>query len=396
MTESRNNGSRPRAERSSGGRKAAGEVLLRCTPANTDAESNDHLSRMMGKNFDWDYLVELADNHGITPLLLNNLTSHGLADRVPAEQLEHMNQTYQHTLFRNLVFSHELNSVLTTFQENGISAIVLKGVILAEELYGNPGLRPMSDMDILVPHDQIERAGELLLEMGYRQPSPETTWDHPFHESPFYKKKPFMLVIELHWRLDDDKLVEASHDAIWSRARWFRNADISAMTLSPEDNLLYLSHHFSKHSDHILRLLNDIVELLKKFNGTLDWDYAIQTAREWGIGTVLYYTLKRAQEMLGAPVPAPVFRTLRPKAWRRWLLEFVTSPDLILHAKASKLRGQTQTLVRSLMMEQFGRSVMVFTGSTHYKKISWPKAIFWITVVFGAAIGRRLGILARL
>ena len=50
---------------------------------------------------------------------------------------------------------------VTVLQGADIEPIVLKGGALAATLYANPGLRPMGDLDLLVPAGAMEQAGTL-------------------------------------------------------------------------------------------------------------------------------------------------------------------------------------------------------------------------------------------
>ena len=77
--------------------------------------------------------------------------------------------------FRNIHLAEELARVLGLLADMHIPAIPLKGVSLAEFLYGDPTLRVCVDMDILVPRQQVLPALRLLREQGYA-----AEWTEPF------------------------------------------------------------------------------------------------------------------------------------------------------------------------------------------------------------------------
>jgi hypothetical protein len=373
------------------GRRAAREILLLLATASLSPSRKKRISQLLTGNVEWRYLLELAEFHNITPLIAHNLTANGLASNVPQLYIERLSQIYNATLYRNVILSHELRKILSTLSQNGITAIVLKGTILSEQLYGNPGLRTMADIDILVKPKELSLAGSLLVEMGYKQLVTQQEQGHPFHEV-YSKQTQFPFFIELHWNLDDEKLVSVPGQIIWHRAQRLQIQEGSTMVLSPEDNFLFLSNHLSKQDGQLLRSLCDITELLKRYEIALDWDYIIKSAYSWGIEIGAYHSLRKSKELLGAPVPASTIRSLKPKLWRRWALEFLLSREAFVSPiRCNKLRSETLILVRSLMMKCAYRTALVLAEYRgRGKKGVWLKTEFWIVLVFGAALMRNI------
>jgi hypothetical protein len=161
------------------------------------------------------------------------------------------------------------------------------------------------------------------------------------------------------------------------------------MVLSSEDNLLFLANHLSKQDTQLLRFLGDIAELLRKYNGHLDWDYIIESAHSWQVEATVYYSLKRARDILGAPVPAYSLDTLKPSTWRRWVLDFLLSPEAFVSINRNRLVSETSVLARSLMMKHTHQILTVlsrYRGSG--KKGAWLRTAIWIMLVFIVGLGR--------
>jgi hypothetical protein len=371
--------------------RAAREILLLLATASLSPDRKKRISRLLAGKVNWRYLLDLAEFHNIAPFISYNLTANGLASQVPKPYIERMCQTYNATLFRNVILAHELVRVLTVFSQRRIGVITLKGTVLADQLYGNLGLRAIADIDILVKPEELAQAGSLLMEIGYKKLTAQQEQCHPFHEV-YSRQTQFPLFIELHWNLDDEKLVSVPGQIIWHRAQHLQMQEGSTMVLSLEDNFLFLSNHLIKHDDQLLRSLCDIAELLKRYSTALDWDYIIKSARSWGIEIGAYYSLKQAKELLGAPVPVSTLRALKPKLWRRWVLNFLVSRETFMSPiKWDKLRSETLVLVRSLMMKCANRTALVLANFRgRGKKGVWLKAIFWIVLVFGAALIRNM------
>jgi len=371
-------------------KKAACEVLLLCITADIPSENKERLSGILAEGIDWEYLLNLVEFHGVVPLVAHNLITDDFRDYIPEPYLDRLDRVYNRTLYRNVLLSNELNNILAAFSRRGIAVIPLKGTILAEVLYGNPALRAIADMDILVHPEDIPQAGSLLGELGYKKMPEKPQWDHRFHEVPYYKQAAFPLFLELHWDLEDRRLVTIPEKKIWHRSQMLELQGISTTVLSPEDNLLFLSIHCSKQSGELSKYLGDIAELLKKHQDTLDWDYIIASARSWQTDVTVYYALRRAKDLLGAPVPVSALETLKPSFWRRWLLGFlINQEDFVIPIRTDRLRAWTSVLARGLMMKYHRQTLAVLSrhqGS--YKRGAWLRTTFWVTLVLAAAVWR--------
>ena len=56
-----------------------------------------------------------------------------------------------------LHLSGEMEQICKIFNENEIPLLVLKGPVLAADLYGDVSLRTSSDLDILIPIQDLEK-----------------------------------------------------------------------------------------------------------------------------------------------------------------------------------------------------------------------------------------------
>jgi hypothetical protein len=381
-------GYRERAGRA--GQRLAEEILLLCTTANISPRARTRLSQIITKSVDWEYFLNLAVFHGITPLVNHQLVTNGFSPQVPQPYRDQLQHGYNSMVYRNLTLSRELANVLSTFSPQGIETICLKGTVLAEALYGNPALRMVADMDILVHPGDISKAGSLLAKLGYEQTMPDRPRNHPFHEEPYCKKASFPILLELHWDLDNRELVAFPEQEIWHRARQLQLEGVSTRVLSPEDNLLFMANHLPKHDFHLLKFLADVAELLRKHEQSLDWDYITGSARSWGIEPAVYYALRRAKELIGAPVPASSLEEMKPRTWRWWLLDFLVSQEVFVSPiRESRLRSETIALAHSLMMTRPRQMLAVLSSQRGGdKKGTWLRASFWIAWVFISGLGR--------
>jgi hypothetical protein len=371
-------------------RQAARNVLLLCTTTAVSPQNKERLSRILAEPVDWEYLLDLASFHGVMPLITHNLVVNGFSSQVPQPCLDELKQTYHGTMYRNLILYSELAKILSTFNEHGVETICLKGAPLAESLYGNPYLRHVGDMDILVHPEDVAKGGALLADLGYQQDVTQQNNNHPFHGKPFWKKANFLLVVELHWHLDDGKLVSFSEPEIWRRAQPLQFEGVSTLVLSPEDNSLFLANHLFKHDSSLLRLLADIAELVKKHEESLDWDYIGSSAHAWQVAPAAYFALIRIKELTDAPVPDSMLEAVKPGICRRWLIDYLLSRETFISPiRDRRLRDWTAHAIRSLMMKGTREMRLVLSRQEGTGKTGkWLRILFWVLWIVAAATWR--------
>src|ERR1039458_7820483 len=115
----------------------------------------------------WPLVLERAYTHEVYPLLYRNLRELGFPSVPDAVQAE-LKGAFVANAFRNQLLAEELARLLGLLGEAGIPVIPLKGVALAQSLYGDTAFRVCSDIDILVPPNTVPEALGLIRASGYR------------------------------------------------------------------------------------------------------------------------------------------------------------------------------------------------------------------------------------
>lgn len=90
--------------------------------------------------------------------------------------------------------------LIAALEEQSIRVLPLKGPFLGERLYGDVGARVSADIDLLVGKDELSRASEVLVGLGYeRHPYASSATACPaLHECLVHASLP---EVELHWRV---------------------------------------------------------------------------------------------------------------------------------------------------------------------------------------------------
>lgn len=269
----------------------------------------------------WTALIEMATRHGVAPLLYRRLKAPPLAGCVPDDVRERLRGLYLNTAACNVRLYEELRLLLLALRAAGIPVIVLKGAYLAEQVYRNIALRPMSDIDLLVPASRAREAWWVMKELGggYRLIYPATETLIPSFGKDFVCQKPSGFApVEVHWTiritgLSDEKDC-MNDEELWQNARAVRIAEIDTATLSVEDFLLHLCLHASyQHEfDCGLRVLCDIAVFIERFEPEIDWSVLCAQASHYRWRKGVYLILYLASFRTGAAVPAEVLTALEP------------------------------------------------------------------------------------
>lgn len=234
---------------------------------------------------DWNTLIEFARRHGVLPLLHARLKARSQQIEIPAAIVQHTHQAYLQNAARNVRLYHQLAEILTALQIAQIAVIPLKGAFFGEIVYNNIALRPMADLDILVPKHELGRAVEVLYALGYKPyrqfwiDAECACWSHL---PEFFRAD--AAAVEIHWTLIyPTSPFTFDLDGIWERARPTIIAGVKVLDLAPEDTFIFLClHTLYKHRlTNGMQAFCDIAGLLLYYQTELNWNDVQMRAREW-------------------------------------------------------------------------------------------------------------------
>ena len=250
-------------------------LLALCARTAEHPTQQQSLREAAGQFTQWADLPNLAEEHGIAPLLYHHLGAIEFSPPPPTRRaLQGLVLRHRQA---NAIRSRVLSQILTAFQAEGIAILVLKGAALAHVVYPQPGLRPMRDIDLLARPAEAERAQTLLTGLGFREAKIGKPLPPAHHHLPPVKKvvEGLTVTLELHHRLLPHTGRHPSFDRLWNSAVSFSVNGTKAYTLSPADMLW----HIYRHSFALplivepLRLIwvADFVSLVEKFADQIDW-----------------------------------------------------------------------------------------------------------------------------
>ena len=331
-------------------------VLADCVAPRRGAAAEPQVERLRSLSpSDWNRLLELADGQQLGPLLWWRLKTRGFESAVPAAVRTRLRRRAQSAAMQNLAVYASLGRMLPRLETAGIPVIVLKGAVLASELYRDICLRPMLDIDLLVPAEALAAAGRIFEEDGYRplqRYTVEAVLESRRHLPRHIKRG--APSYEIHWNLlPPGRAWAVEIDGFWRRARPVRLAGAETQSLDPTDHLLYLcahaayGHQFAKG----LRAACDIAETIRRDPEELDWQVFVERAGRLGWRRGVGAILALAAEQVGAEVPVEVLDRLQPEGFDAAVLRDAREQMLMdgesyraLRPSMSPLRGAARSI----------------------------------------------------
>lgn len=205
----------------------------------------------------------------------------------------------------------------------GFEPLLIKGVTLAER-YPSVGLRPMDDIDMVLPATDIHRAVLTLRNAGWiRVVVPQEE-----HEVHLVHPQLPGLPVDLHREMERsrDRTSRLTTEQLWEARRPATVQGATAFVLPPELELVMLSAHAAKPFHSFGRLIWAIDVAMAITSGdAIDWELVERHADSARLRTALAVMLTQA-ERLGADSPAKL-RALPDNAQRREALAAVVSAD---------------------------------------------------------------------
>lgn len=288
------------------------------------------------ESLDWSKFCVTAEQEGVTGIWYNIIRHTNNNECAPSDVISRLEASYRKTQVRNVLLREALRDVLKRLDEARIPVIILKGAALSELVYGDIGLRPMCDIDLLVRSDQSEQAITLLLAAGYQRKSkPELreSFDRLFRvEVELQTPSPNIQQVEIHWQLLSPLFASrfVRLDEVWERAIPVQIVDQPAFTLGAEDWVLHLAAHaFYKHRKINLQVLYDVDRLIRHQEQNLDWDKLVNIGRRFHWLPALAAVLPLCADALETPIPVELIQSAleyRLPRSERWLLNWWMHP----------------------------------------------------------------------
>ena len=200
----------------------------------------------------------------------------------------------------------------------------LKGVALHACLYESVGARNSTDVDLLIPPGEGERAHQALVGAGYRHVVKDSRRPHAMgvnYENSYLSVSG--VLIDVHVGLAQKERVDLDVEGMLQRAHpdpRLRPWGESLVQLDAEDTLLVLAVHLAQDAyQGPFRQLVDVSWWWDRMRP--DWEVTVERARKAGAMTALWAALWLARARCGAEISEAQLEAVAPSlARQKWLL----------------------------------------------------------------------------
>ena len=289
-------------------------LLIDCIKYFQSKKTEDSIRDSFSETVDWSYLDALATYHGLKPLLYHILSSDKFRELIPSEVLSSLEKFYKVNSMWNSLLYERLANIVDTMNSNEIPVMTIKGPVMAKLLYGNIAMREFLDLDLLVDHEHIHIAKDLLITNGYvldfEMPRGfELNYERHsyYYNMIFHEDK---MPVDLHWSLiPQEYSFSLVTEEIMGNSKLTVVEDKEFLVMKPEYLLIYLCIHGAKHGWVQLNWILDISQLI--LTNDIDWDFVIDKTRKLRAVSMVYLGILLATDLFCIKVPDKILSEVR-------------------------------------------------------------------------------------
>lgn len=284
------------------------QLLLELCRLEFSDEQINRIKSLLAVITDWPYFSNLANEHGVAALVWYNLEKYQPNSEIPEAVAYFLKCTLMKSLGQNTFNTESIGEVLRLLNAENIKIVILKGLALENSVYGNQGLRQMSDVDILINRDECIKARKILIRNGYVS-LPVKSFFHKQILAYYGKHLPSLIKngtsVEIHHELFGGRknlmtkmLYDSSYMVeIKGEKAWFPQ---------PQIFFLYLVKHLWLHemnNESQLRLYTDLIVLIEKYYYEILNYNLLKCASDAGMSEILAWHLEPLRDIWDVSFP---------------------------------------------------------------------------------------------
>lgn len=270
---------------------------------------------------DWEAITVYANRANLAPALRHGLSEKGLFNLAPENLRDYLNEMYGFNAERNKAIFQHLQNLVRILNHAGITPLPLKGgAALATDLYPDPAIRFMMDLDILVPDNLYNRTVSVLKYAGYEvpelilqaDPHRGQNCDSMKHYLPLVRSDA-VAHVEVHRKVfhDAEERILPTEE-IWKYSRSFtdkKTKEFSIVLMSPTHQILHcIIHSEMSHGNHRMQQL-DLRQMLHfsylcwRYRDEIEWDLLATYLNNDSMSSALKDYLYTAQRLFFIDTP---------------------------------------------------------------------------------------------
>lgn len=278
------------------------QVMARPSLGRRDAE---WLRENIPGTWDWPSVEKRAFREGLAPLFYHHLRSLDLLSALPEDMRKRLGRLHAETSIINRHLLLIMGTLEAALAEREMKVIVFKGAALLNTIYRDLALRPMEDLDLMVPEGKLDALKGILEAQGFVQ---DGLYPFSFRRG--------ILSVDLHRDFMSSHRIGSRREILnvragdpWQRAVPFTGSR-SLYRLSMPDELTALSCHLLKHRYERLIWFVDLAGMLRLIHASERWPEIVAHARRVRSDRILLYALLLAKRLADADVPEDVLTNL--------------------------------------------------------------------------------------
>jgi len=299
------------------------------------------------------HLVDAAIDHGVEGLLWERLAG----ESGPAAALrDALAPRVRAAATQDLFVRLDLQGVLADLAAAGVPVLITKGTALAYTVYPQPWLRPRTDSDLLVRHEDVSAACHALEACGYARSDALSTGELVSHQVAFERTDAHGVhhVVDLHWKIVNPQVVAdaLTFDELWRDAQPAPALGPGARVPSAIASIaLGCVHRLAHHQGHDRLIWLYDLKLLTATLTPENWMSLRELACGHRIAGFCLDGLRSARELLGSHLPGDIHDALAAAATTEPSKAYVEGPvtkrDVLLSdLKVLKTWGDRLRLMR--------------------------------------------------
>jgi Uncharacterised nucleotidyltransferase len=269
--------------------------------------------------------IDIAGLDGATLALLPALRKNLLALGVDDELLSLFKGVHRYSWARNQMLLAPMIPMVQALERAGIATLLLKGAAFVADTRLDAGMRPMNDIDVLVPTGQTRAAIDVLVEMGLAPVGEVPAWYVAEYAPRFVPSHGFRdeldRQLDLHWHVLHASCQPEADDDFWAAAESIELLGVRTRALCPSDELLLvILHGLRWNAIPTYRWVVDAALLCAGAIGPIDYDRLVEQARKRRVTVTLAAGLDYLRRVADSPVPPRIVRALgsrRPLMFER-------------------------------------------------------------------------------
>ena len=290
--------------------------LAGCLPGNRATSAAPNPNDLVG--IEWDTLVDLAGWHGMFPLLASQLLAFDRTWKdVPPTVLSRLRAIQTGCVGRSITQLAALVELQREFDRAGLTIVAWKGPSAGLLLYGSATLRESADLDFLFLEEDLQAIFRIADRLGYDLLGKSESKSKDIYiltrQREFtFGRKADQVVLEFHLQIMPSRfaLWQDSPGDIQRANTSLELGDVTLLLQRPEDLLVSLCAHATKHNWDRLKWSADIAQFLKVYDDHLDWPQLLEELSATGKHLVVLLGLALTETIYGLALPTAVRKAL--------------------------------------------------------------------------------------